>query len=65
MEKMANEYAANFIIKPLLLFVPALAFGLIEFSHYSETLLISVMPKPPLKKRLVKIESFGSIFWRM
>jgi|688.fasta_scaffold60358_2 hypothetical protein len=47
---MANEYAANFIIKPLLLFVPALTFRLIQFSHNSETLFVSIMPKPSFEK---------------
>lgn len=65
MEKMANEYAANFIIKPLLLFIPALTFWLIKFSHHSETLFVSVMSKSSLEKGLVKIKSFCCIFRRM
>jgi len=62
---MVNKNTADFIVIPLFLFRPTLAFRFIKFSHQLQALLISVMSQLILKQGLIEIKPFWSKFWSM
>lgn len=55
-QEVVDQNAADFIVIPLLRLRPALALGLVQFSHQLETFLVSVVSQATLQQRLVEVE---------
>lgn len=65
MQEVANKNTAYFIVVPLFLLGPVLAFGLVELSHKSQTFLVSVMSKLVLEQTLIEVVTLQAELGRM
>ena len=61
-QEVVDQNAADFIVIPLFCLRPALALGLVELSHNSQTFLVSVMSELVLEQTLIEVVSFEAEF---
>ena len=57
-QEMVDQGPANFIVIPLLLLRPSLAFRIVQLRHHFQTPLVWVVPQPIFQQWLVVVEPF-------